>query len=91
MRQHKSPGHRHTKTAVLSLKGFTVGLHEVSSSVRRRLGEEDGSVGGRCSEALKKLLVETLLVGGDNLLVRSAIAEGWAKWPKEEGRLVHLL
>ena len=32
------------------------------------------SMGG-CSEALKKLLVETLLDGGDKLLLRGAFAE----------------
>ena len=43
--------------------------------MRRRLGEEDGSVDGGCSEALKKLLVETFLDGGDKLLLRGAFAE----------------
>ena len=31
---------------------------------------------GRCGEALKKLLVETLLDGGDKVLLCGAFAEG---------------
>ena len=64
-----------TDTAVLSLVGFTVGFHEVSSGVRCGFGEEDGSVGRGCAKALKMLFVEALLDGGDKLFLCGALAE----------------
>ena len=89
---NESPSTRHTKTAVLSLVGFAVGLHEVSSGVRYRLGEEDGSVGWGCGVAFKEVFVEVLLDGGgDKPLLGGLGAEGWTTWLEEEGRLVHLL
>ena len=68
MWKHESPGHRNTKTAVPSLVGFSVGLHEVCVGVGCGLREEDSSIDRGCGKALKKLLVETLLDGGDKLL-----------------------
>ena len=60
MRQHESPGYRHTKTPVLSLVGFDVGLEQMGTSVERGLRDEDGSTDGKCGVAFKELLVKAL-------------------------------
>ena len=73
--KHESPGNRNTKTAVLNLVGFVVGLHEVCASVRCGLREEVSSDDRSCGKALKKLRVVTLLDGGDMLLLGGALAE----------------
>ena len=90
MWQHQSPGYSNTKTAVLSIVRFTVGLHEVGSGMWCGLGEEHSTVDWRCSEVFKKLLVEMSLDGGDPLLLCGFLAKGSAKWFEEEGWLVHL-
>ena len=65
--QHQSPIYSNTETAVLSLVGFTAGLHEVGSGVWRGLREEVYTVDRRCGKAFKKLLVKVPLDGGDTL------------------------
>ena len=91
MRQHESPGNGHAKATVFSPIHFAVGLHKVSTSVGRRLREEDGLTDWGCGVSLKELLVEALLDVGDTSLLGGVGAEGSTKWLEEESKHVHLL
>ena len=71
--------------------GFAVGLHKESTSVGRRLREEDGLTHWGCGVDLKEFLVEVLLDVGDKSRLGDTGAEKKTKWLEEESRLVHLL